>query len=481
FRLYARIHRRAGTSSCWESIPNMATACQMSLSKARKALRFLVAAGLVSRSERVGATTEWTINSQQYWIEAQRLEALRKQLNQVKAQGTLNLKSNLQNSTLKTPIKSDTPITFDTPTTFDTPIKSDRTTPTKSDRPPLSDLIDEGTPIRYSPEGSSPLTPQRERENSNFKFQNSEPNQTAVVEPLDSTDSLVNLQNLDEDKFCAATSRKLDEIEKAQPEREINQKEEKFSNSSLQKAKNYDSALGIRPPVDWTTCQQRHFDWIPDGPWKVAGKLDPNFVTWQALDWQKAYGGDLHKKKADVLRHFKKDAVNLAIAWEQYRGEQLHRYENAAVRMHNGLEIKPGEQQQLIQHSRAVTEPLPEEINPVATAIQPLAFLKASPVSCQEVLPSATEPIEVFENSFVPSSAEDEERGQHKPEKVFNHLDTPEYTHLGFFSRQSLYSNSVSTDSTGMTENSNAYREWKAKPIEGEPVTPKQFRAKLSQ
>ncbi|MGH2414332.1 MAG: hypothetical protein ACRDEA_11730, partial [Microcystaceae cyanobacterium] len=135
------------------------------------------------------------------------------------------------------------------------------------------------------------------------------------------------------------------------------------------KAKNYDSALGIRPPEDWTTCQQRHFDWIPDGPWKVVGKLDPNFVTWQALDWQKAYGGDLHKKRADVLRHFKKDPANLAIAWEQYSGEQLHRYENAAVRMHNGLEIRPDEQQQLIQHSRAVTEPLPEAINPVVTAI----------------------------------------------------------------------------------------------------------------
>ncbi|MGH2412554.1 MAG: hypothetical protein ACRDEA_02430, partial [Microcystaceae cyanobacterium] len=99
-------------------------------------------------------------------------------------------------------------------------------------------------------------------------------------------------------------------IEAAQPEKEINPKEENFSKSSPQKAKNYDSALGIRPPVDWTTCQQRHFYWIPDGPWKVAEKLDPNFVTWQALDWQKAYGGDLHKKKADVLRHFKKDPAN---------------------------------------------------------------------------------------------------------------------------------------------------------------------------
>ncbi|MGH2412670.1 MAG: hypothetical protein ACRDEA_03030 [Microcystaceae cyanobacterium] len=313
FRLYARIHRRAGTGSCWESIPHMATACQMSLAKARKALRFLVAAGLVSRSERTGATTEWTINSHQYWIEAHRLEALRKQLNQIKSEKGFPLKSPTQNFQLNTPTKSDTPIESDTPTIFDTPIKCDRTTPTKSDRPPLSDLIDKGTPLRYSHEGSSPLTPQGERERSNFKFQNLKSTDGRVSD-LDLTDSSVNFQNLDENKFSAATSRKLDEIGAAQPEKEINQKEEYFSNSSPQKAKNYDSALGIRPPVDWTICQQRHFDWIPDGPWKVVGKLDPNFVTWQALDWQKAYGGDLHKKKADVLRHFKKDSANLAIA-----------------------------------------------------------------------------------------------------------------------------------------------------------------------
>ncbi|MGH2415909.1 MAG: hypothetical protein ACRDEA_19915, partial [Microcystaceae cyanobacterium] len=71
--------------------------------------------------------------------------------------------------------------------------------------------------------------------------------------------------------------------------------------------------------------------------------------------------------------------------------------------------------------------------------------------------------------------------GQHQPEKVVNSPGTPEYTHPGFSSRQFLDPNSVPTDSSGMTENSNAYREWKAKPIEGEPVTPKQFRAKLSQ
>ncbi|MGH2416662.1 MAG: hypothetical protein ACRDEA_23785, partial [Microcystaceae cyanobacterium] len=110
--------------------------------------------------------------------------------------------------------------------------------------------------------------------------------------------------------------------------------------------------------------------------------------------------------------------------------------------MHNGLEIKPDEQQQLIQHSRAVTESLPEEINPVAIAIQPLAVLSAAPVSFPEARHSASEAIEVFENPSVSSPAEDEEIAQQKPERVFNDLGTPEYKHPGFPSRQSLDPNS---------------------------------------
>ncbi|MGH2412927.1 MAG: hypothetical protein ACRDEA_04365, partial [Microcystaceae cyanobacterium] len=193
---------------------------------------------------------------------------------------------------------------------------------------------------------------------------------------------------------------------------------------------------------------------------------------------------DLHKKKADVLRHFKKDPANIAIAWEQYSSEQRSRYENAAVRMHNGLEIKLDEQQRLIQHSRAVTESLPEEINPVATAIQHEALLSAAPVSFSRSLPSASEPIEIVEHSSVSSVSsfwEDEQIGRIEPKKVFNHLGTLESSHPGFPSCQSLNSNSVPTDSTSMTENNSAYREWKLKPIEGEPVTSEQFRDKLAQ
>ncbi len=67
-----------------------------------------------------------------------------------------------------------------------------------------------------------------------------------------------------------------------------------------------------------------------------------------------------------MLRHFKKDPANIAIgqslpvklgAWTQYESETRHRYENASVRMHNGMEIK-AEEQQGIEPSNMLTRSL---------------------------------------------------------------------------------------------------------------------------
>ncbi len=84
FRLYARINRRGVHGSCWESIANMARATKMSLAKARKALNFLVACGLVTKSERKGKTTEWKLNHPKNWLEKKQLARLRKALKQNK-------------------------------------------------------------------------------------------------------------------------------------------------------------------------------------------------------------------------------------------------------------------------------------------------------------------------------------------------------------------------------------------------------------
>jgi len=90
-----------------------------------------------------------------------------------------------------------------------------------------------------------------------------------------------------------------------------------------------------------------------------------------AQSWVVAYGGDVHKKKADVLRHFKKDPDNLAIAWEQYQSEYLNRYETTQILMTNGVEIPQEYQRRLIDNQRAITQSLPQEINLITAPIIP--------------------------------------------------------------------------------------------------------------
>ncbi len=111
------------------------------------------------------------------------------------------------------------------------------------------------------------------------------------------------------------------------------------------------------------------FNWLPAGPWNIEGKLDPNFRDWLAKEWMHRYGGTIHQKRADVLSHFRKDPANLAIRWEQYNSEHLHRYENTKVRLANGIAIDNLEQKQLIDNHAALSRPLPEEMSPVANNV----------------------------------------------------------------------------------------------------------------
>ena len=111
--------------------------------------------------------------------------------------------------------------------------------------------------------------------------------------------------------------------------------------------------------------------WPPAGPWNINGQLDMNFRDAIAQSWVVAYGGDVHKKKADVLCHFKKDPDNLAIAWEQYQSEYLNRYETTQILMTNGVEIPQEYQRRLINNQRAITQSLPPEINLITAPVIP--------------------------------------------------------------------------------------------------------------
>ncbi len=143
FRIYARITRRAGNGEAWESLANMASACCMSLGRARRALHLLKLAKLVESIERPGYSTLYRLTPQHQWVESDRLQELR---------SFINFRA-----------KSPTPITSDRGTKSDSPAKSDSTPLSEVIPLPLPEVIDEGTPsedisLKVLPQ--SPLTPQ---------------------------------------------------------------------------------------------------------------------------------------------------------------------------------------------------------------------------------------------------------------------------------------------------------------------------------
>jgi predicted transcriptional regulator len=80
YRLYSHIVRRAGKDGCFESIPNMAKICLMNEKTVRKALRVLIASGLIKiAQERKGKTTIYEIAHSSEWVHSQQLNAIRQQ------------------------------------------------------------------------------------------------------------------------------------------------------------------------------------------------------------------------------------------------------------------------------------------------------------------------------------------------------------------------------------------------------------------
>ena len=162
---------------------------------------------------------------------------------------------------------------------------------------------------------------------------------------------------------------------------------------------NFPAAVDLKKP------EIKVFDWLPDGPWKLDGKLDPNFRDFVANDWLKRFGGDIHSKRADVLSHFKKDPANLPIRWEQYQSEYLNRYESTQILLSNGVEIKPEYQDRLIANQRAITQSLPPALNPLA---QPIAIALPEPESAPQ-LPASTADLSLSKTPELPQVIKNEE------------------------------------------------------------------------
>jgi hypothetical protein len=143
FRIYMRIRRREDGPNgrgCDESIPSMAKAVGMGTTKARQALAFLTAAGLVSAEERKGESTVYRTTSPASWTPKGGLPQVRERLARERKAEQLRRS--------KTPTRDVTP----TPD-VGVPQRETVATPTPG--------VAKGNPLRTSPKGKNPPTPQR--------------------------------------------------------------------------------------------------------------------------------------------------------------------------------------------------------------------------------------------------------------------------------------------------------------------------------
>ena len=136
----------------------------------------------------------------------------------------------------------------------------------------------------------------------------------------------------------------------------------KSCNKSIDKTDNLVLKTKPRPRK-----KQDIYDWVPEGPWNINGKLDEKFVEAIALSWVKEFGGEIYKRRADVIAYFYKNPALLPARWEQYSAEYLDRYKVAQRTMASGGKIESDYQKRLVDNHRAISNPLPEELKPVAT------------------------------------------------------------------------------------------------------------------
>jgi predicted transcriptional regulator len=173
YRLYSHIVRRAGKDGCFESIPNMAKICLMNEKTVRKALRILIAAGLIKIiQERKGKTSIYEITHSSEWIDPQQLTVIRQQIITKKVEQNLggSIDSGTKSGTteLGTSTKSGRGSGTKSGTTeLGTSTKSGRGGGTKSGRGVVPNLVDEVFPIKEVPIKESqlredPPTPQVE-------------------------------------------------------------------------------------------------------------------------------------------------------------------------------------------------------------------------------------------------------------------------------------------------------------------------------
>jgi hypothetical protein len=97
-----------------------------------------------------------------------------------------------------------------------------------------------------------------------------------------------------------------------------------------------------------------NLDWIPDGPWKVEGKLDAALVDWHAKRWMQKFGAiDIHDARKNVRAYYRNDPARLANDWQEYQESTAVKLANMALREQNDIKVGEDEKADLQRHQGA--------------------------------------------------------------------------------------------------------------------------------
>lgn len=138
------------------------------------------------------------------------------------------------------------------------------------------------------------------------------------------------------------------------------------------------------------------WDWLPDGPWKVNGKLCASFVEAIANRWVSEYGYNLHTAKVNVQKHFRNELTNLPIEWEWYQSTYLHKAANVQTRKSHGMDTAKDEQE-IIKHAAAFT-PLPDEIRVTQSQSASQFIESVAPYAAPTIAAVQSQPIAQLES-----------------------------------------------------------------------------------
>ncbi|MBD2437385.1 hypothetical protein [Nostoc sp. FACHB-110] len=148
--------------------------------------------------------------------------------------------------------------------------------------------------------------------------------------------------------FSDGESQKQDDVDATESQRTtlLNQKDSLQTNKPTRN----DPFYARRPKP-----QEIEWDWVPEGEWKVDGKLDANFVDWHARRWMQKYGAiDIHEARKNVRAYYRNDPRRLADDWQEYHEATLHKATNIALRQSNGINVPEQEKTAILKHQAAL-------------------------------------------------------------------------------------------------------------------------------